>query len=59
MAKKIYKKQVKRRKWPYSWNKAIFKPNVPERLAVQVRYLQSDPLYYLVRGIAVYMSGIL
>ena len=29
------------------------------RLAVQVRYLQSDQLYYLVRGIAVYMTGIL
>ena len=28
-------------------------------LAVRVRYLQSDPLYYPVRGIAVYMSGIL
>ena len=29
------------------------------RLAVQVRYLQSDQLYYLVLGIAVYMTGIL
>ncbi len=28
-------------------------------LAVQVRYIQSDQLYYLVRSIAVYMSGIL
>ena len=28
-------------------------------LAVQVRYLQSDQLYCLVRGIAVYMTGIL
>ncbi len=28
-------------------------------LAILVRYLQSDQLYYLVLGIAVYMTGIL
>ncbi len=27
-------------------------------LAVQVQYIQSDQLYYLVRSIAVYMSGV-